>query len=157
MERLTRNKIKSSLPFQIILHINLWFFPIWLLTVFVNLDFRYSNITDIYNAIMLIIFLILSVCESLKLYLGYLGNLGGKIPELAACWLISTLIQFPLEMFLVFNYETLSLHNNLIVNCFMICLLFLEIITGAIALRNLADLRAKIFYLAQLYNRCNRC
>ncbi|XP_078053061.1 transmembrane protein 17B isoform X1 [Augochlora pura] len=153
MERTTRNKIKSNLPFQIVLYINLWFFPIWLLVVAYNLDLNYSKyVKDVCNAILLVIFAILLVSDSLKLYLGYLGNLGGKIPELAACWLISLLIQLPLEMFLVFNHRTLFEHNNIFVHYFMIGLLFLEIVMGAIALKNLAELRARTFYLAQLYN-----
>ncbi|XP_033339423.2 transmembrane protein 17B [Megalopta genalis] len=153
MERTTRNKIKSNLPFQIVLYINLWFFPIWLSVVAYNLDLNYSKyVRDVCNAILLVIFAILLVSDSLKLYLGYLGNLGGKIPELAACWLISLLIQLPLEMFLVFNRRTLFERNNVFVHYFMIGLLFLEIVTGAIALKNLADLRARTFYLARLYN-----
>ncbi|XP_076645550.1 transmembrane protein 17B [Halictus rubicundus] len=153
MERTTRNKIKSNLPFQIVLYINLWFFPIWLLVAVLNLDFNYSKyVRDVYDAILLIIFFILLVSESLKLYLGYLGNLGGKIPELAACWLISILIELPLELFLVYYHGSLSQYSNVFVGYFMIFLLFLEIVTGVIALKNLADLRARTFYLAQLYN-----
>ncbi|XP_078053062.1 transmembrane protein 17B isoform X2 [Augochlora pura] len=80
MERTTRNKIKSNLPFQIVLYINLWFFPIWLLVVAYNLDLNYSKyVKDVCNAILLVIFAILLVSDSLKLYLGYLGNLGGKV------------------------------------------------------------------------------
>ncbi|XP_076285417.1 transmembrane protein 17B [Lasioglossum baleicum] len=152
MER-TRNRIKSNLPFQIVLFINLWFFPIWLLVAVVNLDLNYSKyVRDVSDAILLITFFILVVSECLKLYLGYLGNLGGKIPELAACWMISLLMQLPLEMFLVYYHGSLSQHRNVFVDYFMISLLFLEIITGVIALKNLADLRARTFYLAQLYN-----
>ncbi|XP_015432314.1 PREDICTED: transmembrane protein 17B-like [Dufourea novaeangliae] len=152
MKQLTKNKIKANLPFQVVLYINVWLFPVWLLISITNLDLKYNNVSNVHNTIMLIIFLILLVSDSLKLYLGYVGNLGGKISELAACWLIATLIQLPLEMFLIFHYGTLFQCNKVFVDCFLICLLFLEVITGAIALKNLADLHARTFYLMQLYN-----
>ncbi|XP_076754656.1 transmembrane protein 17B [Xylocopa sonorina] len=147
-----RNKTRSNLPFQIALYINLWFFPIWLLISAINLEAKYDNLTGVYKLIAVAIFLILAVSESVKLYLGYLGNLGGKIPELASCWVILILIQFPLVMFLLFDHETLSHYSEMVVSFFMICLLLIEIITGMIALKNLADHHAKVFYLMHLYD-----
>ncbi|XP_034178053.2 transmembrane protein 17 isoform X1 [Osmia lignaria lignaria] len=153
-----RNKTKSSLPFQMALYINLWLFPVWLLIVITNLDVKYDSLTNIYKLIGLMVFLILLISEILKLYLGYIGNLAGKIPELASCWFISLLIQLPLEMFLLLDHELLPQYSETIINCVMVFLLVVEIFTGIIALKNLADYRAKTFYLMQLYNgyTCNK-
>ncbi|OAD52309.1 Transmembrane protein 17B [Eufriesea mexicana] len=148
------NKIRSNLPFQIALYVNLWFFPVWLLIIIINLDGKYNNLTNVYKPIIVISYLILSIFESLKLYLGYLGNLVGKISELTSCWLISILIQLPLEVFLLFDHGILSHYSETFVNSFMVCLLVIEIITGMIALINLANHRAKVFYLTHLYNTC---
>ncbi|XP_050488515.1 transmembrane protein 17B-like isoform X2 [Bombus huntii] len=73
------NKTRSNLPFQIALYVNLWLFPVWLLITVVNLDAKYNNLTNVYKLLTIAIFLILSIFESLKLYLGYLGNLIGKV------------------------------------------------------------------------------
>ncbi|XP_043797805.1 transmembrane protein 17B-like isoform X2 [Apis laboriosa] len=73
------NKTRSNLPFQIALYLNLWLFPIWLIISIINLDAKYNNLTNIYKLIAVTIFLILSIFESLKLYLGYAGNLIGKV------------------------------------------------------------------------------
>lgn len=147
-----RNKTRSNLPFQIALYVNLWVFPVWLLIIIVNLDAKYDKLTNVYKLVAVAVFLVLSIFEILKLYLGYLGNLGGKIPELASCWLISILIQFPLEMLLLCDYAMLPNSTEIFINSLMVCLLLVEIITGVIALMNLADHRAKVFYLTQLYN-----
>lgn len=40
---------------------------------------QYDRLTNIYKLIVLMVFLILLVSEILKLYLGYIGNLAGKV------------------------------------------------------------------------------
>ncbi|XP_076388535.1 transmembrane protein 17B isoform X2 [Megachile rotundata] len=135
-----------------VLYVNLWLFPAWLLIVIVNLDAKYNNLTSIYKLITVMVFSISSISEVLKLYLGYVGNLSGKIPELASCWFISILIRFPLEMFLLLDRGILSEFSEILVNRVMIFVLSIEIVTGVLALKNLANYRAKTFYLLQIYN-----
>lgn len=79
MKLITGNKTKSNLPFQMALYVNLWLFPIWLMIGIINLDAKYNSLTNIYKFVTLAVFLIFLISESLKLYLGYLGNLGGKV------------------------------------------------------------------------------
>ncbi|CAK9819318.1 Transmembrane protein 17B [Anthophora quadrimaculata] len=147
-----RNETKSNLPFQITLYINAWFFPLWLLTIVINLDAKYESLTNVYKFVTVAVFLVLSISESLKLYLGYIGNLAGKIPELASCWLILILIQLPLEMFLLLDHGLLSHSSEMFMNSIMVCLLFVEIVTGMMALTNLANCCAKTFYLMHVYD-----
>lgn len=130
---------------------NVWVFPVWLLVLIVCIDAKYKNLSDVYKVLTITVFMIISLLEGVRLYLGYLGNLAGKIPELASFWLISALIQLPLEAFLLFDSDTLSPFTETVVNSIMIFLVVTEIMTATIALRSLADHRAKRFYLAQLY------
>lgn len=146
------NETRSNLPFQMVLYVNLWLFPAWLSIVIVSLDAKYNSLTSIYKLIAIMVLLISLISEVLKLYLGYVGNLSGKIPELASCWFISTLIRFPLEMFLLLDRGILSRFSEIFVNRVMISLLLVEIVTGILALKNLANYRAKTFYLMQIYN-----
>ncbi|XP_046421804.1 transmembrane protein 17B-like isoform X2 [Neodiprion virginianus] len=111
----------------------------------------YHKLSDIYKFITVGVFVIVAVSECIRLYLGYLGNLAEKIPELACFWLISTLIQFPLQMFTLVDGRMLPGRGEHVVNSVMLVFLLTEIITGTIALRNSANHHAKRFYLAQLY------
>lgn len=74
-----------------------------------------------------------------------------QIPELASFWLISTLIHFPLEMFLLFDSKTRPHLSETITNGIMAFLLVIEIVTATVALKKSADHHAKRFYMAQLY------
>lgn len=78
-------------------------------------------------------------------------SLSLQIPELASFWLISTLIHFPLEMFLLFDSKTRPHLSETITNGIMAFLLVTEIITATVALKKSADHHAKRFYVAQLY------
>ncbi|XP_015516776.1 transmembrane protein 17B [Neodiprion pinetum] len=145
------NVIKSSLPLQMALYFNTWLFPFWFFISLNLLDQKYHKLSDIYKFITVGVFVIVAVSECIRLYLGYLGNLAEKIPELACFWLISTLIQFPLQMFTLVDGRMLPGRGEHVVNSVMLVFLLTEIITGTIALRNSANHHAKRFYLAQLY------
>ncbi|XP_011066885.1 PREDICTED: transmembrane protein 17B-like isoform X2 [Acromyrmex echinatior] len=145
------NQIQSNLPLQMALYFNVWMYPVWFFIIFINLDAKYYYLTDVYKFITVAVFIIISVLEGIRLYLGYLGNLAEKIPELASFWLISTLIHFPLEMFLLFDSKTRPHFSEIIINSIMAFLLVTEIITATVALKKSADHHAKRFYVAQLY------
>ncbi|KAI4500869.1 hypothetical protein M0802_004080 [Mischocyttarus mexicanus] len=145
------NQIQSSLPLQMALYFNVHFLPIWFFIGVISLDYKYFQLTDVYKFITVAVFLLISVLECTRLYLGYLGNLDEKIPELASFWLISTLIQFPLELFLLLDSRTMLNFIEQIVNSVMVFFLSIEIIFGTIALKNSAYHHAKRFYIAQLY------
>ena len=39
--------------------------------------------------------------QVVRLYLGYLGNLGEKVPELAGFWLLTILLQLPMQVCII--------------------------------------------------------
>ncbi|EZA54134.1 hypothetical protein X777_05984 [Ooceraea biroi] len=145
------NQIQSNLPLQMALYFNVWVYPLWFLVMLVNLDAKYYYLTDVYKFITVAVFSVISIFEGIRLYLGYLGNLVEKIPELASFWLVSTLIHFPLEMFLLLDKKTKAHISETIANGSMMFLLVIEIVTATVALRKLAEHHAKRFYVAQLY------
>ncbi|XP_012282391.1 transmembrane protein 17B-like [Orussus abietinus] len=145
------NQIMSSLPLQMALYINVWMFPFWFIIALGSLDVKYHTLSDVYKFITAAVLFIVSILECARLYLGYLGNLAEKIPELASFWLVSTLLQFPLELFLMLDNGTKPLLWEKISNGIMMSLLVIEIVTGTIALKRSADHHAKRFYMAQLY------
>lgn len=73
------NHIQSNLPLQMALYFNVGIFPLWFAIIIVNLDAKYYYLTDVYKVITIAVFIVISTLESLRLYLGYLGNLAGKV------------------------------------------------------------------------------
>ncbi|XP_050750484.1 transmembrane protein 17 isoform X1 [Gymnogyps californianus] len=97
------NEIVSSLPLQMSLYFNVYFFPFWWLSTVVMLHLKYPVLSDYYKFILVTIMILASLIEVIRLYLGYMGNLQEKVPELAGFWLLSLLLQLPIILFLLFN------------------------------------------------------
>lgn len=144
------NRTTPNLPLQMALYVHVRFYPIWLITIIVGLDAKYYHLTEIYKVLSVTVFVLTCPSEVARLYLGYRGNLAGKIPELASFWLISAFVQLPLLTFLVVDSGTLLGSAETVVNVLALILLTYEIGTGTIALRNLSHDRAKMFYLSQV-------
>ena len=45
------------------------------------------------------------VCEAIRLYFGYLGNLQERVPELAAFWMVTLVLQLPLCLLSLLNTD----------------------------------------------------
>ncbi|NXG54214.1 TMM17 protein, partial [Hemiprocne comata] len=97
------NKIIPSLPLQMSLYFNVYFSPFWWLCTVVMLYLKYPVLSDGYKFILVTVMILASLIEVIRLYLGYMGNLQVKIPELAAFWLLTLLLQLPIISFLLFN------------------------------------------------------
>ncbi|KFP39427.1 Transmembrane protein 17, partial [Chlamydotis macqueenii] len=97
------NEITSSLPLQMSLYFNVYFFPFWWLSTVVTLHQKYAVLSDYYKFILVTIMIMTSLMEVIRLYLGYMGNLQEKVPELAGFWLLTLLLQLPMILFLLFN------------------------------------------------------
>ncbi|XP_063184405.1 transmembrane protein 17 [Chroicocephalus ridibundus] len=97
------NEMLSSLPLQMSLYFNVYFFPFWWLSTVVMLQLKYSFLSDYYKFILVTIMILASLIEVIRLYLGYMGNLQEKVPELAGFWLLTLLLQLPIILFLLFN------------------------------------------------------
>ncbi|XP_008558415.1 transmembrane protein 17B isoform X2 [Microplitis demolitor] len=121
-----------------------------------GLDAKYYNLSGVYKFINISVYLLITCIECLKLYLGYLGNLSEKIPELASFWLISALLQFPLMVFMLLDGNILIFFIEKASTGMMVLLVVFEIITGTIALNNIAAHHLKRFYMAQLCGRVNK-
>ena len=62
------------------------------------------------------------------------------MPELAGCWLLTILLQFPSSLFLLLNYNAtksipLEIAMNAVLAVFVIC----EIAVGAVALKTMVN------------------
>ena len=91
-----------------------------------------------------------TIIEITRLYLGYLGNLTEKVPELAGFWLLTVLLQLPMQGFLLFNEDLVILPMERAANLLMVTLVLIELVVGFIALRRITRYQAKKFHLHQL-------
>ncbi|XP_053307175.1 transmembrane protein 17 [Spea bombifrons] len=93
----------SSLPLQMSLYFNTFYFPFWWICYVLMLQLKYVLLPDYYKFILVTLLILMTVIEVIRLFLGYSGNLQEKVPELAGFWLLSILLQLPLLLFLLFN------------------------------------------------------
>lgn len=140
----------SNLPLQVCLYFNVIFFPFWLAVNFVMIPLKYSNLEILYQFILVLSLVAIIVIEGIRLYIGYLGNLKEKIPETASFWLISVLLQTPLQLFLLLSPGVKSSVLERIMQSIMCIFLIVQIILGFIALRYTAKHSVRSFQFVNL-------
>ncbi|XP_053155635.1 transmembrane protein 17-like [Hemicordylus capensis] len=141
------NEIVSNLPLQMSLYFNLCFFPFWWLSSVVVLQLKYSFLPDYYKFILVTVIILSTLIEIIRLYLGYMGNLQEKVPELAGFWLLSLLLQLPLILFLLLN-ESLKIQPlERAVHIIFVIFLVFQVITAFLALKRMVNQLATRFHL----------
>ncbi|XP_022914654.1 transmembrane protein 17-like [Onthophagus taurus] len=149
-EKLIGNEVLSNLPLQISLYFNVIFLPIWLIVITLFLYDQFNCFNELYKFIIITIIISLYSLEILRLYLGYEGNLRDKIPELAGFWMLSILLQLPLQSFLLFNpYLKLKI-LEIIVQSVMFLLLLFEIFSGYFALKYTSKMQTVYFRISNI-------
>lgn len=132
------------------LFFNLCYFPFWLITSVVIAYVKFDHLNYLYQFILVTLLFFSTIIEIIRLYLGYLGNLTEKVPELAGFWLLTVLLQFPMQGFLLFNEDLVILPMERATNVIMVAILVVELTVGFIALRRITKHQAKKFHLHQL-------
>nr|XP_013810226.1 PREDICTED: transmembrane protein 17B-like [Apteryx mantelli mantelli] len=142
-------EVLASLPLQMMLYFNVCYFPFWCLAEGTMLQLKYSLLPRYYQLLLVAAFLILSLAEGFRLYLGYIGNLQEKVPELAGFLLLSFLIQLPLLLFLLTDNNIIRLPLETAVHILYLAFLASEIPVAFFALRAMTKQLAMQFYLQQ--------
>uniref|UniRef100_A0A669PEJ8 Transmembrane protein 17B n=1 Tax=Phasianus colchicus TaxID=9054 RepID=A0A669PEJ8_PHACC len=73
------HEVLASLPLQVMLYFNVCYFPCWCLAEGMMLQLKYNLLPRYYQLLLLAAFLILTLAEGARLYLGYIGNLQEKV------------------------------------------------------------------------------
>ena len=102
----------------------------------------------IYQILLATILIAFSGLEISRLYLGYLGNLTEKVPELSGFWLL-TLIQLPVLCFYTFYHNFLSVPFEQALNLVLLAFLTGELIFGYEANKSLVKHQLQKFHLLQ--------
>ncbi|KAM6193457.1 transmembrane protein 17B-like [Sarcoramphus papa] len=191
------HEVLASLPLQMMLYFNVYYFPVWCLAEGMMLqlkvpsrgargregetgraewaglgisrggklaehgelgmgrrawgagDREYHLLPWHYQFLLAAAFLILSLAEGSRLYLGYVGNLQEKVPELAGFLLLSFLIQLPLLLFLLTDSHIIRLPLEMAVHSLFLAFLVAEITAAFLALKTMTKQLAARFYLRQ--------
>ncbi|NXP12244.1 TMM17 protein, partial [Thinocorus orbignyianus] len=70
--------VLASLPLQMMLYFNFYYFPVWFVAEGMMLQLKYELLPQHYQFLLVTAFIILSLTEVSRLYLGYVGNLQEK-------------------------------------------------------------------------------
>uniref|UniRef100_A0A8D0HIY7 Transmembrane protein 17B n=1 Tax=Sphenodon punctatus TaxID=8508 RepID=A0A8D0HIY7_SPHPU len=143
------HEVLSSLPLQMLLYFNVFYFPFWCLSEGLMLELKYSLLLLYYKFLLVAAFLTLTLAEGLRLYLGYIGNLQEKVPELAGFLLLSFLIQLPTLLFILTDEHIIRLPLETAVHIIYLMFLLSEIAAAFFALKAMTKHLTRQFYLRQ--------
>ncbi|XP_004280692.1 transmembrane protein 17 isoform X1 [Orcinus orca] len=141
------NEMVSSLALQMSLYFNTYFFPLWWVSSITMLQMKYSILPDYYKFIVVTVIILITLIEAIRLYLGYMGNLQEKVPELAGFWLLSLLLQLPLILFLLFNEGLTNLPLEKAVHIIFTIFLTFQVVSAFLTLRKMVNQLATRFHL----------
>ncbi|KAM4810341.1 transmembrane protein 17B-like isoform 1-T1 [Rhinophrynus dorsalis] len=143
------HEVVANLPLQMMLYFNALFFPFWFVSEIITVELKYHLLNVYYQFLLIIILIILTLVEILRLYLGYIGNLHEKVPELAGFLLLTFLIQMPLILFLVTDQEFILLPLEFAVHVIYMLFINAEITLSFLVLKTMTRKLATQFYLHQ--------
>uniref|UniRef100_A0A8C5K3I0 Transmembrane protein 17 n=1 Tax=Jaculus jaculus TaxID=51337 RepID=A0A8C5K3I0_JACJA len=141
------NETVSSLGLQMSLYFNTYFFPLWWVSCITMLHMKYSVLPDYYKFIVITVIVLVTLIEGIRLYLGYVGNLQEKVPELAGFWLLSLLLQLPLILFLLLNEGLTNLPLEKAIHIIFTVFLAFQAVSAFLTLKKMVNQLAAHFRL----------
>ncbi|XP_064486911.1 transmembrane protein 17A-like [Ornithodoros turicata] len=94
------DEILTNLPLQMLIFFNSCYSPLWVIARVLALYLKYRYLDETYQVLCSAILLMMTLVEAPRLYLGHLGNLTEEMPALAGFWLLTTILQLPLLLWL---------------------------------------------------------
>nr|XP_026494912.1 transmembrane protein 17-like [Vanessa tameamea] len=137
----------NMLRLQKCLFINLYLYFTWVL---VNGYFLYTKIERLGHLskyLSVTVFILLTVLEIIRLYLGNYGNLSCRVPELGGFLMLTVLMQMPLVSFFLFNSYLDSTPVELILHAGLWGIIIIETVYSFLALKQASSV-AKTIYLS---------
>ncbi|KAK3882201.1 hypothetical protein Pcinc_013420 [Petrolisthes cinctipes] len=147
------NEVVSSLPLQMVLYFSTLFFPCWMITSSVMLSLKFAYVSSLYQWVLVAVHTSIPVIEVIRLYIGHIGNLEEKVPELAGSWLLTLLLQLPLLSFLLLVPGTHSLPMDYAVNSIFLVFVLLHLAFGYRAIKNTAAHQTLLYHTSLVLSR----
>ncbi|XP_071179889.1 transmembrane protein 17-like [Mytilus galloprovincialis] len=145
----TGNEYVTNLPLQMALFFNIFYAPFWLTATLVTFEVKFSYLSTLYLILLIAIYVVFTIMEVVRLYVGFVGNLAERVPELAGSWLLTVLIQLPLILLLLFNTQPLLLPFERAVHIVEALFIVFEAICGYFAIRTMVNYQVTKFHLKQ--------
>nr|KAG5702335.1 hypothetical protein BaRGS_003002 [Batillaria attramentaria] len=145
----TGNEYVTNLPLQMLIYFNVFFSPLWFITSIVMLEAKFNNLSELYQIVLISVYIVYTLIEIVRLYLGFVGNLMERVPELAGFWLLTILLQFPLILLLVINDGAILLPLERAVHIVKALFVFSEVIVGYLAIRVMVNYQVTKYHLQQ--------
>ena len=146
------NEMVCTSALQMSLYFNASFFPLWWVSSIMILQMKYpvllnktSNFTTKINVVTVTI--LITLTEAIRYYLGYMGNLQGKVPEWAGFWLLSLLLQLSWILFLFFNEGIKSCPGKKAIHIVFTTFLTFQVVSAFWTLRKKVNQLATCFHL----------
>ncbi|CAH2232734.1 jg15482 [Pararge aegeria aegeria] len=139
------------LRFQKCLIINLYLYIVWIFTIGFFLYNKIGKLGHLSKYLSITVFTLLTVIESVRLYLGHYGNLSCRVPELAGFLMLTTLMQMPLVTFFLFNPYLENTPTEIILHAGLWIITIFEIVFCFMALKQASSV-AKSIYLSHSRN-----
>uniref|UniRef100_A0A8C6U135 Zgc:112294 n=1 Tax=Neogobius melanostomus TaxID=47308 RepID=A0A8C6U135_9GOBI len=144
------NELVSHLPLQMLLYFNMFFFPCWWFSSVFMLDVKYEYLAGYYQGLLITGIVLLTIVEVTRLYLGYMGNLMEKVPELAAFWVLSFTFPLPVLLFFLTDEDTLILPLERATHSLYLLFVLAELLASFLALRTMTRKLLLLFHLRRL-------
>uniref|UniRef100_A0A8C9S8Z8 Zgc:112294 n=1 Tax=Scleropages formosus TaxID=113540 RepID=A0A8C9S8Z8_SCLFO len=148
------NDILSHLILQMLLYFNVFFFPFWWISAAVMLELKFDILPGYYQGVLVTGMVLITAFEGLRLYLGVVGNLKEKVPELAGFWLLTFLLQLPILLFFLTDNGIIILPLERAMHSLYLVFLLSEILAALQALRVMTRKLTLQFHLRQLREVC---
>ncbi|MBN3315688.1 TM17A protein, partial [Atractosteus spatula] len=145
----TAHEIVSHLPLQMLLYFNVFYFPVWWVSEVLMLELKFYLLPSYYQFLLVTGMVLFTVSECLRLYLGYVGNLKEKVPELASFWLLSFLFQLPIVLFFLLDEGIIILPLERAVHIVYLLFILGEVLTAFLALKVMTRKLTLQFHLRQ--------
>ena len=144
--RVVESDVSSSLPLQVFLYYN-WYYSLMMFVIIIGTNsYKQITIKSSYSFIHLLFLVLWGLCEWVRLYYGFIGNIRENFPELIAFLVITVVFSAPL-----IAYQFLAIQVRLpideVVAILQIIFMCLELIIGIFAVRKLVRNQTAIFFL----------
>ncbi|XP_077971511.1 transmembrane protein 17-like [Styela clava] len=146
--QLPGNEILTNLPLQMTMYFNVYLFPFWFTTYCVMLGVKYSYLGGTFKVILIAMLILYTLIEIARLYLGYIGNLQEKVPELAGFLLLSA-PQIVLILILLAHPDVILLPMEGVMHTILLLMIVIELLSGLSTLSAMTRQQATKFRLQQ--------
>lgn len=145
----TGNEYVTNLPLQMLIYFNIFFAPLWFIACIVMLEAKFTYLGQLYQIVLISVYIVYALIEITRLYLGFVGNLMERVPELAGFWLMTMILQFPLILLLLLNSDAMLLPLERAVHIVKAIFVVSEAVMGYFAIRVMVNYQVTKYHLQQ--------